>query len=113
MDPSVLNPSYHLIYTILIICTVVYMILLPCNKNAKNASFTLLQSVPAATSNELTALYGKFLQLWRLEVCVKGASLARSEASSLLGLQAATFLFCLHMARNMGGQSKLSNLSSL
>lgn len=70
----------------------------------QNASSTLLQSVPAAVTkyNELTyRLYGKFLQLWRLEVCNQGASLARSGESSLLSLQMATFLFCLHTGRNM------------
>lgn len=72
-------------------------------QNAQNAASTLLQSVPAAVTkyNELTALYGKFLQLWRLEVCDQGASLARSGESSLLSLQMATFLFCLHTGRNM------------
>lgn len=72
-------------------------------QNAQNASSTLLRSVLAAVTkyHGLTALYRNFLQLWRLEVCNQGASRARSGESSLLGLQTATFLFYLHVAKNM------------
>lgn len=84
-----LNPSYHLIYTILIICTVVYIFFL--QQNAQNASLLYCSFGPCCCDkcNELTALYGKFLQLWRLEVCDQGASLKLGLVrASSLGLQA-------------------------